>query len=441
MSKRMARGALLLLFLAGVGAGVGSASAAPPLAERAILPNGIVLLVSERHALPIVAVNAYVRAGAVLDPPASLGLANLTAVLLTRGTARRSGPEIDLAIESVGGSLGSGGGRDGASVSLGVLRRDLALGMDLLAEALTQPTFPESELARKVEEIRAGLQNAETDPGSLAWRALAPLLYGGHPYARPVSGTLATVATLDRDPVARFHRERYRPDATVISVVGDVTMAEVRAVLTVRLGAWLPPATPRPVIPIAPPVAPAESRAIVRPLTQTTVLLGRPAIRQDSPDYSALVVANYILGGGSASRLYSRVREERGLAYGVDATLSAARHGASETVSLQTRNETADEAVRLVKEEMQKLGRGDVTPQELALAKAYLIGSYPLRVDTSSKVASLVIALEEAGLGLDYPERYRERIARVTAADVRRAAAQYLDPNTFSTVMVTGKRP
>jgi zinc protease len=135
------------------------------------------------------------------------------------------------------------------------------------------------------------------------------------------------------------------------------------------------------------------------------------------------------------------VREERGLAYGVDASLSAARHGAAETVSLQTRNETADEAVRLVKAEMQKLGRDDVTPQELALAKAYLIGSYPLRVDTSSKVASLVIALEEAGLGLDYPERYRERIARVTAADVRRVAAQYLDPNTFSTVMVTGKRP
>ena len=437
MSMRAARVSLLLLSLTLVS----RASAAPPLADREVLPNGIVLLVSERHALPIVAMNAYVRAGAVLDPPASLGLANLTAELLTRGTARRSGPEIDQAIESVGGSLGSGGGRDGASVSLGVLKRDLALGMDLLAEVLTQPAFPEPELKRKVEEIQAALQNAETEPGSVAWRALAPLLYPGHPYARPVSGTLTSVATLDRDQVARFHRERYRPDATVIAVVGDVTTAEVRAAVTARLGAWMPPPTPLPVIPIAPPVAPAESRVLTRPLTQTTVLLGRPAIRQDSPDYPALVVANYILGGGSASRLYSRVREERGLVYGVDATLSAARHGASQTVSLQTRNESAPEAVRLVREEMRRIGAADATPRELELAKAYLIGSYPLRVDTSSKVAGLLISLEEAGLGLDYPERYRERIARVTAADVRRVSALYLDPDTFSTVMVTGPRP
>jgi len=435
MSMRVAQAALMLLLLAG------NASAAPPLAEREVLPNGIVLLVSERHALPIVAVNAYVRAGAALDPPESLGLANLTAELLTRGAGRRTGPDIDRAIESVGGSLGSGGGRDGASISLGVLKRDLALGLDLLAEALIQPTFAQGELTRKVAEIQAGLQSAETDPGSLAWRALAPLLYPGHPYARPVSGTLATVATLDRDQVVRFHRERYRPDATVISVVGDVSTAEVRAALVARLGTWRRPATPPPVTPIAPPVAPAESRVIARPLTQTTVLLGRPAIRQDSPDYAALVVANYILGGGSASRLYSRVREERGLAYGVDSSISAARHGASQTISLQTRNEAADEAARLVKEEMRTLVRDEVAPRELELAKAYLIGSYPLRVDTSSKVASLVITLEEAGLGLDYPERYRERIARVTAADVRRVAAVYLDPDTFSTVMVTGKRP
>jgi zinc protease len=437
MSMRFARASFLLLSLALVS----GAAAAPPLADREVLPNGIVLLVSERHALPIVAVNAYVRAGAVLDPPASLGLASLTAELLTRGTARRSGQEIDRAIESVGGSLGSGGGRDGAAVSLGVLKRDLALGLDLLAEVLTQPAFPEPELKRKIEEIQAALQNAETEPGSVAWRALAPLLYPGHPYARPVSGTLATVATLDRDQVARFHRERYRPDATVIAVVGDVTTAEVRAALTARLGAWMPPPSPPPVIPIAPPVALPESRVLIRPLTQTTVLLGRPAIRQDSPDYPALVVANYILGGGSASRLYSRVREERGLVYGVDATLSAARHGASQSISLQTQNESADEAVRLVREEMRRLGRDDATPWELELAKAYLIGSYPLRVDTSSKVAGLLISLEETGLGLDYPERYRKRIARVTAADVRRVAALYLDPATFSTVMVTGKRP
>jgi zinc protease len=411
---------------------------AAPLAERQVLPNGIVLLVSERRVLPIVAVSVYVRAGAVLDPPGAGGLAGLTASLLTRGSARRSAAEIDRAIESVGGSLSSGGGRDGAALSLGVLARDLPLGLDLLAEALTQPRFPEDEIRRKIGEIQAALQHAESDPASVAGRALAPLVYPGHPYALPASGTSASVGGLDRDQIVRFHRAHYRPDATIIAVVGDVAVAEVRAALLTRLGGWSPPSAPLPSVPLAPSVVPAVTRALTRELTQTTVYLGRPAIRQADPDYPALVVAAYVLGGGSTSRLYTRVREERGLAYSVGAGVGASRHGASVTISLQTRNESADEAVRLVREEMRRLGETEVPTAELDLAKAYLVGSYVLRTDTSSKVAVLIASLEELGLTLEYPQRYRERIAAVTAADVRRVAARYLAPDTYSLVTVRG---
>jgi zinc protease len=431
--RRAAAALLLITALAG------SASAAP-FAERVVLPNGMVLLVSERRALPIVAVSVYVRAGSVLDPPDSGGLANLTASLLTRGTAQRSGADIDRAIESVGGSLSSGGGRDGAAISLGVLAKDLPLGLDLLAEVLTQPSFPEEELRRKVGEIQAALRNAESEPETVAGRALAALIYPGHPYARPALGTPASVATLDRARVTAFHRLHYRPDATTVVVVGDVSAPEVRARLVGRLGGWQAPAAPLSAVPSAPGAVPPGTRTIVRELTQSTVFLGRPAIRQQDPDYPALIVATYILGGGSASRLYTRVREERGLAYGVGAGVGAARYGSSLTVSLQTRNESAEEALRLVREEMRRVGAADATPAELALAKAYLIGSYALRTDTSSKVAVLIASLEELGLGLDYPERYRERIAAVTVADVRRVSARFLDPDTYSTVIVTGRR-
>jgi zinc protease len=412
---------------------------AAPLAQREVLPNGVVLLVSERRALPIVAVSAYVRAGGVLDPPGAEGLANLAASLLTRGTARRSGAEIDLAIESAGGSLSSGGGRDGAAVSLGVLARDLPLGLDLLAEILTEPTFPEDEARRKIGEVQAALQAAESDPEAVAGRALAPLLYHGHPYARPASGTVTSVGGLDRDQIARFHRAHYRPDATIVAVVGDVSASEVRAALLARLGRWRAPATPRASIPVAPSTALPETRLLTRELTQTTVYLGRPAIRQADPDYPALVVAAYVLGGGSASRLYTHVREERGLAYSVGVSVGAARHGASLVVSLQTRNQSADEAVRLVRESMRRMGAADVSAAELDLAKAYLVGSYALRTDTSSKVAVLIASLEELGLSLDYPDRYRQRIAAVTPSDVRRVAARYLDPDTYSLVMVRGR--
>ena len=431
MRAWVAGSALALLALA--------AADAAPLAQREVLPNGIVLLVSERRALPIVAVSAYVRAGGVLDPSGADGLASLTASLLTRGTARRSGAEIDRAIESVGGSLSSGGGRDGAAVSLGVLARDLPLGLDLLAEILTEPTFPEDEVKRRIGNVQAGLQNAESDPAAVAGRALAPLLYPGHPYARPASGTVASVGGLDRDQIARFHRAHYRPDATIVAVVGDVSAAEVRAALLARLGGWQAPAMPRASIPVAGFTAPPEMRLLTRELTQATVYLGRPAIRQADPDYPALVVAVYVLGGGSTSRLYTEVREARGLAYSVGASVSAARHGASVVVSLQTRNQSADEAVRLVRESMRRMGEADVSAAELDLAKAYLVGSYALRTDTSSKVAVLIASLEELGLSLDYPERYRQRIAGVTAADVRRVAGRYLDPDTYSLVMVRGR--
>ena len=430
MTRTLAALALLSALVAG--------AAAAPLAERSVLPNGLVLLVAERRALPVVAVNVYVRAGAVLDPPGAGGLANLTAQLLTRGTARRSAGDLDRAIESVGGSIGSSGGRDGAAVSLGVLSRDLPLGLDLLAEVLTQPAFPPDEVKRKIGEIKAALQNAETEPESVAGRALAPLIYGTHPYANPVPGTLQSVPTLDRDQIVRFHRAHYRPDATTITVVGDVSAAEMRAALAARLGAWRAPATALPVIPPTPAAASTATRVITRELTQATVFLGRPALRQPDPDYPALVAATYVLGGGSSSRLYTAVREERGLAYSVGASVSAARHGASLVVSLQTRNQAADQALGVVREEMRRLAATDVPEAELALAKSYLIGSYVLRTDTSSKLATLIGSLEELGLGLDYPDRYRERIAAVTVADVRRVAARFLDPDTFATVIVRG---
>lgn len=427
---------LRLSLCAALGALAVAPAFAGPLAHREVLPNGVVLLVAERPAIPIVVVRVYLRAGSVYDPIDAGGLANLTADVLTRGTAKRTGPELDSAIEFVGGSLEGDAGRDGATIGLSVLRKDLALGLDLLAEVLLQPAFPEAELKRRREEIAAGIQRSEQDPQTVAGRAMAELLYPGHPYGRPVSGTVESVRRLTREQVVAFHRENYRPDVAVISVVGDVTRDKIRRDLVARFSAWTTPAAPRPAIPQAPASPPVESRRVERDLTQATVSLARSGIRQDHPDYFPLVVANYILGGGSASRLYTKVREERGLAYSVYSGLGPGRYGASYFVGLQTRLEAVDEAVRLVKEEMARMGREGVTARELDLAKSYLIGSYPLRTDTSGKMAGLLVAVEENQLGLDWPDRFKAGISRVTAADVKRVAATYMNPATFSSVTV-----
>jgi zinc protease len=421
--------AVLLLLLGG------PAEAAGPLAHREILANGAVLLVAERPAIPIVVVRVGVPAGAVYDPADALGVANLTAALLTRGTARRTGPELDRAIEFVGGSLEAGAGSDGATVTLSVLKKDLGLGLDLLAEVLLRPAFDPDELTRKVTDIQGSLRRSEQAPETVAARQLSRLMFPGHPYGRPVYGTIESVGKITREQVAAFYQRHYRPDGANIVAVGDVTVTEIRRELLQRLAGWTPPSVPVGAVAKAPSVAAAEERTIVRDLTQTTVCSGvRP-----SAGRSRLLRA---LGGDlrsgrrPASRLYTRVREERGLAYSVYSSLMPARYGASYLVSLQTRTDGVVEALRLTRQEMARLAREPVAPRELSLAKSYLIGSFPLRLDTSGKLARFLGAVEENGLGLDYPDRYKERIGRVTAPDIQRVAAKYLDPATFSDVQV-----
>ncbi len=409
---------------------------AAPLAHREVLPNGIVLLVAERPAVPIVAVRVFMRAGAAFEPRDRAGVANLTGALLTRGTARHTGPEIDDAIEFVGGSLEAGAGRDGLTASLAVLKRDLGLGLDLLGEVMLSPTFPEAELKRKVAQIQAGIKRSEEDPNTVGARALSPLVFPNHPYGRPVEGTIESVGKLTRDDVLAFYRSAVRPDTTVIAVVGDITVDEARREVLARLGGWARPSTPPPAAPAEAGAAPASTETITKELTQATIMLGRPAIRQVDPDYFPLAVAAYVLGGGSASRLYTRVRDEGGLAYSVYAYVSPARYGASFVVAAQTRVGEVPKVVDILRDEQAKLARGPVGEDEVRLAKDYLIGSFPLRLDTTAKVADFAVAIEQQGLGLDYADRYKAGIAKVTPADVQRVAARFLGPDTFSRVVV-----
>lgn len=429
------RSALALVVALTSGLVCGQVSAAP-LAHREVLPNGIVLLVAERPAVPIVAVRVLMRAGAVYDPSDRAGLANLTGAVVTRGTAKRTGPELDSAIEFVGGSLQAGAARDSLTVSLTAQKKDLTLGLDLVSEVVLTPAFPEAEVARKVAEIQAAIKRSEEDPGTVAARALSRLVFAGHPYGSPVEGTRESVAKLTRDDVVKFYRDHARPDTAVIAVVGAVTVDEARREIMARFGSWARPTTPPPPVPSATASGSPREETVKRELTQTTIMLGRQAVLQTDPDYFPLAVASYVLGGGSASRLYTRVREESGLAYSVYSWVSPWRHGSSFAVSAQSRTAEAPKVLVMVREELARMGREPVAERELGLAKQFLIGSFPLRLDTSGKVADFLVAVEDRGLGLDYADRYKERIGKVTAADVQRVAAKYFPPPTFNLVIV-----
>jgi zinc protease len=412
----------------------------PALATRVVLPNGLVLLVAERPALAIVTVKVEVAAGATADPADRAGLANLTALLLTRGTPGRTGAELDRAIEFVGGSLEGEGGRDASALSLAVLKKDFGLGLDLLAAALRRPSFPPDEFARKREEVQAAVRQGEEDPGEVADQLLRRLVFPGDPYGRPVVGTDASLARMTRADCVRFHARHYRPDRTVVAVVGDVTAEEARAAVTARLGDWRGSGSPAPVPRPAPVAGVARTETVPRELTQATVLLGQATIARQDPDYYPLLLAAYVLGGSSSSRLYARVREERGLAYAIDAELAPALRGGLFVVAFQSRTARVKEVLGLVREELGRLRREPVSEEELDQAKAYLVGSFPLRMDTNAAMGTLLLRIERFGLGLDYPTRYRQAVQAVTAADLLRAVRRHWDPAKMSLALVGNAR-
>src|SRR5262249_38018858 len=250
-----------------------------------------------------------------------------------------------------------------------VVKRDVGLGLDLLTEVVLSPTFPDAELKRKVSQIQAAIKRSEEDPSTVAARALARLVYPNHPYGQPVEGTIESVGKLSRDDVVAFHREHVRPDTAIVAVVGAVTVDEARREVLARLGGWSRPTVPPPAVGPAIASVQPKSETVTRELSQATIMLGRQAIRQIDPDYFSLAVASYVLGGGSASRLYSRVRDEGGLAYSVYSYVSPARYAASFFVAAQTRVGEVTKVNGLIRQELDRMVKGTVSEDQLRPAK------------------------------------------------------------------------
>jgi len=408
--------------------------------KRTVLNSGMVLLTSEQRALPMVSIELLIDAGSRHEPANQAGLANLTSKLLTYGTQKRSAVQISETLDFMGASLAAGCGEDVATVSMTILKKDLAAGLDLLAEILTQTNFPQAEIDRQKQAVIASIRAREEDPGAVAATAFAAALFPKSPYGRPVEGTEASVKGLQQKSLQEFFARYYRPNRAIIAVVGDVAEQEIAQALNKAMKGWSKGA------PGTKPSAPAEVGKpqlvqVKKDLTQANIVLGHNGVVRGNPDYYAIQVMNYILGGGGfSSRAMDAIRNERGLAYSVYSYFGAEKsHGAFQFV-MQTKNETAAEAIRIAKEEMRRMREQPVSEQELNDAKDYLIGSFPLRFDTNRKVASFLAQVEYYELGLDYPERYAEFIRKVTRDDVLRVAKQYLRPDQLVTVIVANQQ-
>jgi zinc protease len=413
-----------------------SPSQAAALGQREVLPNGMVLLTAERRAVPIVTMSMWIQAGSMVDPPDKPGVANLVAQVMTQGTKTRTAPQISEAIEFMGGSLSVEAGHELATMSLSVLSKDLDAGLDLLTDVLLNPVFNPEDIQRKIREVVAGIKRDQEDPGTVSWQAFLALIYGTNPFGRPVEGTEASVPTITREDLVRFHEAHFRPNKSILAVVGDVSAADVRQRLNARLGAWQPggPAVTPP--PLPSPLVNKVVKTIQREVTQANINLGNLGITRGNPDYYAVQVMNYLLGGGFSSYLISTIRDEKGWAYDVESSFSPSKYAGEFDVSMQTKNEVADQAIQAALAQIRRIREQPVGEQELQDAKAYLTGSFPLRLDTSRKVVGMLASIEYYGLGLDYVDRYPALINAVTAADVQRVAQKYLDADRYALAVV-----
>ena len=405
-------------------------------AQRTTLPNGLVLVTSEQPALPIVTVRLLVRAGSRYDPGGRHGLANLTSRLLTLGTPTRDAMSISGLIEGMGAHFSADCGREQATLDLNILKKDLDTGLALMSEVLTAASFPEKEVSRTKQSLMASIRAKEDRPGALARDAFRAALYPDSFYGRPVEGSEDTVRGLDRNAVVDFHRRYYRPDRALLVVVGDITHEEIKQELTEALAGWekIDGKADAPVA-LQPPKRDAVK--LDRNLTQSTIIMGHEGPLRMNPDHYAIRVMNHILGGGDlSSRLGDGIRNQRGLAYSIYSYFVAGKNAGRFQLAMQTRNESAREAIDVAKAEIERIRRDGVTAEELQDAKSYLTGSFALGLDTNDDVADFLGQVEYLGLGLDYVDRYPELIRKVTAEDVLRVARKYLQPEKLILVVV-----
>jgi zinc protease len=414
-----------------------------PKPTRVVLPNGLVVIVQENHANKTVALSGLVRAGNLFDPDGKYGLAGLTAEMLGRGTQTQSALQLALALESVGAGVAVGGGTESASISGTSQSKDFGLLLSTLADELRHPAFPADQLEKLRALTLSGLETARQDTGGTggagtqAEIAFAQAIYPkGHPYWSPsLDQSEAAAKAITREDLQSFYSAYYRPDTTALVIVGDVNTAEVVQKVQTAFGDWPKPATPAPTVSIPDVPAPAKAPApIVLPLAdapQTSILFGyNSGLTQTSPDYYAAQIMSYILGGDTfGSRLGKSIRDQNGLAYSVDSFIQAQHGSGPFEVFLGANPKNATKAITLMRQIMAQMRRYGVTPEEIHLAKQYITGAYPLRLETNAGVAGVLLRSEDYGLGLDFPQRRNALYNAVTPAQVNAAIKKYLRPD------------
>lgn len=427
---RLAAGAPALGLL-----GAGQARAAAAI-QRVTSPGGITAWLIEDRSLPLLSLEFSFRGGAATLPAGKEGLAPLAAALLTEGAGDLDSQAFNAIKEDRSISLGFGGGVDSMSGSLRTLTRHRDEAVRLAALALGRPRFDAPAIERTRARMIAAVQRGANEPQTLASRLWFRTAFPEHPYGRRTGGTLESLAALTRDDVVAFHRARFARDNLVIGAVGDIDAAGLGALID-RIFADVPARALPVAVPAVAMAGTGQTFVMQRPLPQTYVLFGEPGPLRDDPDFYVATVMNHILGGGGFSaRLMTEVRERRGLTYGVSSGLAPYDRAGLIIGSFSSDNARAAEALTIVRGEWRRMASEGVSAEELADAKSNINGSFPLRLDSTGRLAGMLASVQYLNLGIDYLDRRPGFIDAVTREDVQRVARRLLDADRLLVVAV-----
>lgn len=453
LSSAAALAAIALLGLpsAGLAQGPGGVTSPPaPSAPRSVqfpqpvertLPNGLRVIVVPRTGIPVVAAQLSIRSGGEIDPAQTSGVADFTASLLTKGTQKRTAPQIAEAMEALGGSINSGAGWDSSSVSVAVTSDKASLAMSIMADVVRNPVFSDEEIERYRTQVLDDLSVSFSQPGTMAQYVASRVVFGDGPYGHPLAGTPESVARIKREDVVRVHQTYYRPDNAILVIGGDIRPNAAFRIATQLFGDWKKPKAALPASADAAAAAPAgkTGRVVVidKPdAGQTAVTLVRPGIRRADPEYYTGIVTNTVLGGGYSARLNQEVRIKRGLSYGASSNLAARRSVGPFSASTQTKNESGAEVASLLLGELRRLASAPIPVEEMTPRKATLSGNFARALETTAGLVSQISNFALLGVSLNTANEYIGSVGKVTGAEVAAFAGKRLAADGASLVLV-----
>ncbi|MDB5660944.1 MAG: insulinase family protein [Cypionkella sp.] len=398
-------------------------------------PGGIKAWLVEDHGIPFTALEIRFKGGTSLDAPEQRGAVNLMTALIEEGAGPLDSQGFAAARDGLAASFQFSSDLDGVSVSSHFLTENRDQALALLHSALTKPRFDQDAVDRVREQVLSGLRSDAKDPATIAANLERARSFGTHPYGSDGSGTIASVTALTRDDIELAFHDAIARDRITVAAAGDITATELGVVLDNLLADL--PAQGAPLPPEATLLTKGGITVQDFPGPQSTIIFAQGGMKFSDPDYFAASLLNEILGGGRFSaRLMNEVRTKRGLTYGIGTGLAAYDHAEVLIGQFQASNDKVAEAIKVIRDEWAKLAKDGVTEQELANAKTYMTGAYPLRFDGNDTIASILVGMQDLGLSPDYPKTRNAKVEAVTLEDVKRVAARLIKPDDLHFTVV-----